>query len=183
MIFGLLFGIAFGFCVQRAGFCVAAGLGEFFAGKGKRILKLLLIVIIITSTGFLASSYINPSLGLKTIGQIRGLGFFNIVSGLLFGAGIILSGGCILGTLRQIGEGNLVFLITLISFIPGMAIVVYGIDPLIEKSYFITDQNGTVLKNMLLPDLLGVPAIWIVLVMNILLLIWFVSLFRKTARK
>lgn len=150
---GFLFGIGFGYFVQRAGLCFAHGLGEIYMGKGKRILKLFLVIFIITSLGFLISGYLNPKLGLKTIGQIRGFGFFNILSGALFGAGILLNGGCILGTLRQIGEGNMTFLIVMLSFIPGMALVVYVINPYLIESYQV--------QNLLLSQVLNIPAYFI----------------------
>ena len=128
-IIGFIFGIGFGFCVQRAGLCFAHGLGEVYMGKGKRILRLFFVIFLITTTGFFVSSFFSPQLGLKPIGEIRGYGFFNLLSGMFFGAGILLNGGCILGTLRQIGEGNINFLVVFIAFIPGMAFIVYGVNP------------------------------------------------------
>ena len=145
---GILFGAVLGFFVQRSGLCFSAGLGEIFVGRGKRIVTFFLVIFIITSLGFMASRFVNPKLGLKTIGQIRGYGFFNVLSGMIFGAGIYLSGGCILGTLRQIGEGNMLFIVTLLSFIPGMALIVYGIDPVLAKGYHI--------QKVLLTNVVGV---------------------------
>ena len=156
---GFLFGIGFGFFVQRAGLCFAHGLGEIFMGKGKRIVRYFLLIFAITGTGFLLSGALSPSLGLKPVGEIRGYGFYNIVSGMIFGAGIALNGGCILGTLRQMGEGNLTFLVVFVSFIPGMALVVFGLNPLLEKGYQA--------QKILLPNLLGAPA---AVVMGVLVL-------------
>lgn len=146
-IIGFLFGIGFGFFVQRSGLCFAQGLGEIFMGKGKRIIRLFAIILLITVTGFLVSGYVSKSLGFQSVGQIRGEGFFNIFAGILFGLGIVLNGGCVFGTLRQLGEGNLTFLVVLLSFIPGMALVVYGIDPLLQKNYAV--------KKILLSELFG----------------------------
>ncbi len=176
---GALFGFGFGFFVQRAGFCIAAGLGEMFAGRGKRILRLLLVVFIITSAGFMVSGYLYPDLGLKTIGQIRGMGFYNILSGLFFGAGIILCGGCILGTLRQIGEGNSTFIITLVSFIPGMALVVYVLDPLLYNGYFLYNANGSQVRNILLPDLLGAKPAWVTTILIVMAYVGYLAVWRK----
>ena len=156
---GFLFGIGFGFFVQRAGLCFAHGLGEIFMGKGKRIARYFLLIFAITGTGFLLSGAVSSSLGLKPVGEIRGYGFYNIISGMIFGAGIALNGGCILGTLRQMGEGNLTFLVVFLSFIPGMALVVFGLNPLLEKGY----QT----QKILLPSLLGAPAF---VVMGVLVL-------------
>ncbi len=151
LLIGFLFGIGLGFFVQRAGLCLAHGLGEIFMGKGKRIFFYFLLIFVITGSGFLLSGVLDPSLGLKPVGEIRGYGFYNILSGIIFGAGIALNGGCVLGTLRQIGEGNLMFLVVLISFIPGMALVVFVLNPLLESGY----QTQTTL----LPELLGAPAV------------------------
>lgn len=150
---GIIFGIGFGFFVQRSGLCFAHGIGEIYLGRGKRIIRLFLVVLIITSIGFLLSGYFVPDTGLKPIGQLRGFGFFNILSGILFGAGIALCGGCILGTLRQLGEGNLTFIIVLLSFIPGLAFVQYIVNPALEKGYH-TQQ-------IVLPNILGVGAPYI----------------------
>ncbi|MBU1045401.1 MAG: YeeE/YedE family protein [Candidatus Omnitrophica bacterium] len=143
LLIGLLFGIGFGFFVQRAGLCFSQGFASLIMGKGKRILTIWFIILIVTSIGFLL-------LGLKPIGQIRGAGFFNILSGIIFGAGIALSGGCVLGTLRQLGEGNLFYLIVWISFIPGMWLVVKVLDPMLLKNYNV--------QNILIPQLLSIPA-------------------------
>jgi len=171
LFIGFLFGIGFGFFVQRAGLCFAHGLGEVFVGRGKRIIRLFLVIFIISSVGFLLSGYLSPSLGLKTIGQLRGYGFFNVLSGMLFGAGILLCGGCILGTLRQLGEGNMLFLVVLVSFIPGMALVVYVLDPLLKKGYNI--------NNILLDKIFVLPAPYITLTLVIGAIIWLFSIKRK----
>jgi uncharacterized membrane protein YedE/YeeE len=167
-LIGFLFGVGFGYFVQRVGLCFANGLGEIFIGRGKRIARLFIIIFVITSVGFLLSGYISPVLGLKPIGEIRGYGFYNLLAGILFGAGIFLNGGCILGTLRQIGEGNMTFLVILISFIPGMALIVYGIDPFLQSNYTI--------QKAILPDVLGIPAPWIIGLLIIGNIAWFQNL-------
>jgi len=173
-VIGFLFGIGLGVCTQKSGLCYAHGLGEIFMGKGKRITRIFLIMLIITSVGFLLSGYFSSELGLKAVGQIRGYGFYNILAGVFFGAGILLNGGCILGTLRQIGEGNMTFVLILISFIPGMALVVYGLDPLLTSYYNIACGKGA-----LLPDVIGVSAPFITLALVIGAIIWFFSIRKK----
>ena len=166
------FGVGFGFFVQRSGLCFAHGLGEIYLGRGKRILRLFLAVFVITSIGFLLSSYVTPGTGLKPIGQLRGYGFFNIVSGLLFGAGIALCGGCILGTLRQLGEGNLMFLVVLVSFVPGLALVRYVLDPVLRQGYHT--------RAVVLPELLGVAAPYVTAVLVAGALVGLLALRRRT---
>ncbi len=169
-VLGVLFGVGFGFATQRSGLCFAHGLGELFIGRGRRILRLFLVIFIITSLGFFLSGLWDPSLGLKPVGQIRGYGFWNLVSGLLFGAGIMIGGGCVLGTLRQIGEGHLLFVITFLSWIPGMALVTRVINPWLAPR----DVTAAVL----LPELLGVPAEYVVVALVLLAALWLRCLLR-----
>ena len=154
---GVMFGILFGYFVQRSGLCFAHGLGEIYMGRGKRIMRLFLVIFAITSIGFVISNYVTPGTGLKPIGQLRGYGFHNLLSGVLFGAGIALTGGCILGTLRQLGEGNMTFLIVLLSFIPGLWLVAHVVNPAMEAGYHT--------QKVVLPELLGVPAPYITAVL------------------
>jgi uncharacterized protein len=171
-LIGFLFGIGFGIFVQRAGLCFAHGLGEIFMGRGKRIIRMFLVILIITSIGFLLSGYISSDLGLKSVGQIRGYGFYNILSGILFGAGILLNGGCILGTLRQIGEGNMTFAVVLLSFIPGMALIVFGLNPLLNTYY-----NTT--TGILLPDIIGLAAPYVTSIIVIGSIFWLIAILWK----
>ncbi|MBU0640320.1 MAG: YeeE/YedE family protein [Planctomycetes bacterium] len=170
-LIGVLFGIGFGFCVQRAGLCFAHGMGEIYLGRGRRIMRLFIVIFVITSIGFLLSGYISPNTGLKPIGQLRGYGFYNILSGILFGAGIALTGGCVLGTLRQIGEGNMTFVIVLAAFIPGLALVVFGLNPLLEQGYHV--QKTT------LPELFGVAAPYVTAVLVAGTILWFAAIRRR----
>lgn len=151
----LLFGIGFGICVQRAGLCFSHGLSEVYMGSSERISRMFFIIFLITSIGFMLSEYIYPDLGFVPVGQIRGYGFYNLLAGLIFGIGIILNGGCILGSLRQFGEGNLHFLLSIICFIPGMFLTVYIINPFLMKYYNII--------NFIIPEIMPIPPIIIIL--------------------
>jgi uncharacterized membrane protein YedE/YeeE len=158
--------------VQRAGLCFAHGFGEIYLGKGKRIIRLFLVVFVITSIGFLLSQYVTSDAGLKPIGQLRGFGLFNILSGMLFGAGIALCGGCILGTLRQLGEGNMTFLIVLVSFIPGLAFVVHVVNPALEQAYHT--------EKIILPGMLGLAAPYVTATLVLGALVWLYAVRRRT---
>ena len=108
---------------------------------------MFLVIFIITALGFALSGVVLEGHGLKPVGVIRGYGLLNLLSGMIFGAGILLCGGCILGTLRQIGEGNATFLIVLASMVPGMALVVFVVNPLLESGYAV--------EKVVVPDLWG----------------------------
>ena len=168
LLVGFLFGIGFGFSAHRSGLCFSNGFGAVFAGKGKGICRLFIVIFVITSIGFLLSGYLSPELGLKPVGVVRGFGFYNLVAGILFGAGMFLCGGCVIGTLRRIGEGNLMFLVVLLSFIPGMALVVYVLNPLLQSEYSSV--------KVLLPQLLCMPAPYVTGVLVVVAVSWFVMI-------
>jgi uncharacterized membrane protein YedE/YeeE len=131
-------------------------------------------MFIITSIGFVLSGYLSADLGLKAVGQIRGYGFYNILAGIFFGTGILLNGGCILGTLRQIGEGNMTFIIILLSFIPGMALVVFGINPVLDTYYNTACGTGE-----LLPDIVGIASPYLTVILVIGAIIWLLSSYKR----
>ena len=94
-----------------------------------------------------------------------------LFSSIFFHFSIIFLGRAhILGTLRQMGEGNLNFLIVFLSFIPGMALVVYIINPLLEKGYNV--------QKLLLPGLLHVAAPYVtgILSLGAIILLWKIRL-------
>ncbi len=133
LLLGFLFGVVFGFIVQRMSFCVSTDLAQAFAGNPRRILTWLTIIFIITGAGFV---YLGP----KAVGQLRGYGIYNIISGIFFGVGIVLSGGCVLGTLRRMGEGFLHSWVVFVSWLPGMALVVYVLNPILQGTYHIPEK-------------------------------------------
>ena len=181
----LAFGIGFGFCVQRSGLCFAHGLGEIFIGRAKRIVRLFTVIFIITAIGFLVASLIDPGTGpkdpghsLRMIGQIRGYGFYNLLAGMIFGAGIFLNGGCILGTLRQLGEGNLTFLVVFVSFIPGMALVVFVLNDILGPAY---DVKGKLLPQML--NINNAADYWYVTAALVLAcVVWFIAIGKRRTK-
>ncbi len=142
----ILFGIGFGFFAQRAGLCIVTGITEIFMGKGKRFLALISVIVIICAIGF-------SILGLKPAGELRCFGIYNLLAGIIFGIGIFISGGCITGSMIKVGEGNISSIIVLLSMIPGMALSVYVITPLIKNSFFS--------KKLLLTDIIKINRFYI----------------------
>lgn len=150
---GFLFGIVFGIIVQRMSFCISTDLAQAFVGNYRRILTWFAVIFIITAFGF-------QLLGPKAVGQLRGFGFYNLVAGIIFGIGIIMAGGCVIGTLRRMGEGFIHAWIVFVSWLAGMAFVVYIVNPVLQETYHITKP--------LIPELLGIDK-WIVYIIFALL--------------
>lgn len=146
LILAFAFGLVFGVIVQRMSFCLSTDLAQAFAGNYRRILTWFAVIFIITGLGF-------QLLGAKAVGQLRGYGLYNILSGIIFGIGIILSGGCVIGTLRRIGEGFLHSIVVFLAWLPGAAFTVYFLNNVLGPTYHIPK------KMPLLGDLLGIENI------------------------
>ncbi len=158
LVLAFVFGIVFGVIAQRMSFCLSTDLAQAFAGNYRRILTWFAIIFIITGLGF-------QFLGLKAVGQLRGYGVYNILSGIFFGLGIMISGGCVIGTLRRIGEGFLHAIVVFLAWLPGAALTIYFLNEVLKPTYHIPT------KTPLLGDLLGVDNMIVYGVLAIILAI------------
>lgn len=103
----LLFGVGLGFVMHRSDFCMAGAFRDLFLTGDFFRMRALILLVCVTSV-------------LLYLGRISGLiasyppSFYgspspvNILGGLVFGVGMVLAGGCVMGTLYKMGSGNLV---------------------------------------------------------------------------
>lgn len=104
----LSLGCAAGFVMHRSDFCIAGMFRDLFLFKRAAMIKSF-ILLVVSSTllfeaarqaGFLAVPF--PLLFPPTAG--------NLIGGLLFGIGMVLAGGCVIGTLYKMGAGSVLSL-------------------------------------------------------------------------
>jgi uncharacterized protein len=118
-----IFGLAFGFIVQRSRFCFVSAISNFFLFKDRALLKGILFGLFIATIGFAIIMYRqipDPSSGIPATAYVAPFGWHLVLAGLVFGLGMMLAGGCILGTLYRIGEGAVASLVALLGIIVGM---------------------------------------------------------------
>ena len=120
-----LFGLAFGYVIQRSGFCFTAVFRDPYVSGVTSLTRAGLISIAVASAGFTAikySAYIyNAEQNLNMVG-VAPIGFPLVVGAFLFGIGMVICGGCASGTFARIGEGFSLQVITLLFFILGVLI-------------------------------------------------------------
>ena len=105
---GLVFGVAFGFVARRGRFCTLGAIEDSVYSDDTRRLRTWLLAIGVAIVGVhLLEAYAGLDLT-KSIytGSRLELGAL-IMGGLIFGFGMALNGTCGMGTLRQIGGGDL----------------------------------------------------------------------------
>lgn len=111
----LLTGCAFGYATQRGGFCLTRALSNFFIMRDATILRAYGLALLVAALGvhlLLATELVEIP-----IRPFRWLA--NLVGGLIFGFGMILSGGCSGSTWYRVGEGAVGAWVVLLGFAMG----------------------------------------------------------------
>ena len=104
-----VFGLAFGFVLQRGRFCFASAFRDIFLLGHARNMRGVLMGLAVGAVGFgLVMSRQVPltSLGIyPPSANVLPLGVHTALGGLLFGVGMVLAGGCVSGSIYRMGEG------------------------------------------------------------------------------
>jgi len=104
-----IFGLAFGFALQRGRFCFASAFRDLFLLGHDRNMKGVLLGLAVATLGF--AVVMARQMPITTIGfdpptaNILPVGLHTVLGGILFGVGMVLAGGCASGSLYRMGEG------------------------------------------------------------------------------
>jgi uncharacterized protein len=119
-----VFGLAFGFVLQRSRFCFASAFRDIFLLRHGRTMKGLLVGLAVATAGFalLMSKQIpNTALGIfPPSANILPVGLHTVAGGLLFGVGMVVAGGCVSGTIYRMGEGYVASWVSLGGIMVGL---------------------------------------------------------------
>src|ERR1700687_1258767 len=108
-------GLGFGCVIQRGGFCLTRALSNTLLMRDATILRAYALALLVAMVGV----EVLEALSLVDI-PLRPLHWLsNIVGGLLFGVGMILSGGCSGSTWYRVGEGAVGAWVVLVGFAIG----------------------------------------------------------------
>lgn len=145
------FGLAFGMILQRSRFCFTAAFRDPCITGSTSVTRAVLVAVSLASIGFIAIKYSYVMTGSAANINMSGIGSVGIplaLGGILFGIGMVISGGCASGTLMRIGEGFSMQLIVLVFFVLGS---LWGAH---DRSVFWDALNENMPK-LFLPDLVG----------------------------
>jgi uncharacterized membrane protein YedE/YeeE len=154
-ILATVFGLIYGFLLQKADFCFVASVRDFISVRDSRIGKGVLILM---ATALLGWGLV-LTMGLASTNQVWStpIGLSNFIGGLLFGIGMTIAGSCASGALYRCGMGYIHFWIVLAFMIIGNLLFSFIYDPWVEDYYFrpllVTDE-GYSLYQLNLPFLL-----------------------------
>ena len=106
----LWFGFIYGMSLQYGRFCMASAIRDLFAVGVPRMAVGIMIAIVLFS---LISAYVTVA-GKSTF-HPSPIGIYSLIGGLIFGIGMIYTGGCASGSLYKTGEGSIAALLVVLS--------------------------------------------------------------------
>ncbi len=116
----LALGLGAGAVMHRADYCLAGMFRDLFLFKRVDKLRTLLLLVVVTMLLFetarlcgLLPNYPFPLFYAPSAA--------NVIGGLLFGVGMVLAGGCVVGTLYRMGAGSLISAVAFIGLVVGSA--------------------------------------------------------------
>jgi uncharacterized membrane protein YedE/YeeE len=116
-------GGAFGYVIQRGGFCLMRALSNLFLMGDATILRAYALALLVAMAGVQVLS----ASGLVEI-PVRPFHWLsNVTGGLVFGAGMVLAGGCSGSTWYRMGEGAVGAWVILLGFALGATAVRLGV--------------------------------------------------------
>jgi uncharacterized membrane protein YedE/YeeE len=175
MLGGLVLGLLAGLLMHRADYCVAGMFRDLFLFRSTTMLKTLLLLVLISMLFFVAIQAVGlvpvpfPFFGPPSGG--------NLLGGFLFGIGMVLAGGCVVGTLYKLGAGSFPSLLTFLGLVAGSTLYAEfhpWWSSLVKSLVFPT-------KAVTLPQLLGV-APWLSVSLLALVLLPLVLYWLKAGR-
>ncbi|HEY6007367.1 MAG TPA: YeeE/YedE family protein [Geobacteraceae bacterium] len=145
-------GICAGILMHRADFCLVCTVRNFVMFRDAFMLRVTALLVIVSMGLFegsrllgLVRTYPFPSLGAPAL--------TNLLGGMLFGFGMVLAGGCVVGTLYRLGAGNLLSLLAFVGLLIG-SVIYAEFHPWWKRLVQATTLTP---GRMTLPQLLGVP--------------------------
>lgn len=116
----VLIGLFFGFVCQRSRFCIVRALREpFMTGESSASIGVM-AGILVSMFGFTVIKFMGSGTPIEMIWVWPHFWLPAIIGGIIFGIGMTLAGGCIVGSLWRAGEGQIKLWASLVGLIIAM---------------------------------------------------------------
>lgn len=164
IVTGFLTGSSAGYLMHRSDYCMAGMFRDLFLFRTVVLLKTFLLFLAVSLLFFelvrLSGLVVFP---FPKYGPPSGS---NLVGGFLFGIGMVLAGGCAVGTLYKMGAGSFSSLLAFFGMIIGSMLfaVLYPGWTLLDKALALPTRAIT------LPDLIQIPS-WLAVLVLLLIVI------------
>jgi uncharacterized membrane protein YedE/YeeE len=183
MTWFIIIGLFMGMISQRSRFCIVKAFRDpFMTGESDGSTGVM-AGLLVTLFGFTAIKYFGIGIGDVGVRNQEITWVFShfwgraLLGGFIFGLGMTVAGGCAVGTLWRVGEGQVKLWFAAIAFVL--------VSPLSNK--FIVPLANNIFPQesrfrMFLPDYIGYPGAFALVIALVLLWYWFVKWNEKTGR-
>ncbi len=113
----LWFGFIYGMCLQYGRFCFSSAFRDLFAVGVPRMAVGIMIAMVL----FGSVSAFDTATGNSTY-HAAPYGWHAVIAGVVFGVGMVLTGGCASGSLYKSGEGNVTAMLVMVTISTTLAI-------------------------------------------------------------
>jgi uncharacterized membrane protein YedE/YeeE len=160
----LLCGIAFGFILHRSRFCFASCFRDPFMTGDTTAIRAVVMSLMISTVGLTVIKWIGLRGELSFVSSSFGLG--GLVGGIIFGFGMLLTGGCGSGAIWRVAEGQVKLLVALATF---------ALSNSLAKTVIRSTESIQILIGwkMFLPDLFGYPLS--VFYICLIMMLWYLA--------
>ncbi|MGF1474525.1 MAG: YeeE/YedE thiosulfate transporter family protein [Geminicoccaceae bacterium] len=124
-ILSLGLGSAFGWVVERSGFCTMGAISDLVIFQSNRRLKVWALAVATAALGLTVWPAGAPALGGVSLGQLA----LAATGGLIFGYGMVLTGGCVSRCLVRTGAGSVKAALVLVVLFATALLVLTGLNP------------------------------------------------------
>ena len=107
-------GVLIGFILHRSRFCIVRALREMFISGDSTSMVAVLAGLLVSLVGFTAITFSDPT---KTSYLFVATNFWvmGLLGGTIFGFGMVISGGCVVGSIWRAGEGQVKLMLSVIG--------------------------------------------------------------------
>jgi uncharacterized protein len=179
----VIIGLFMGMICQRSRFCIVKAFRDpFMTGESDGSTGVM-AGLLVTLFGFTAIKYFGIGIGDAAL-RAREMSWIfphfwgrALLGGVIFGLGMTVAGGCAVGTLWRVGEGQIKLWFAAIGFILISPLSNRFVVPMVTELF---PQN--VRFRAFMPDYIGYPGAFALVLIFILLWYWFVKWNEKTGR-
>lgn len=165
VVISLVLGLAAGVIMHRSDFCLAGAIRDFFLFR-KSPLFPSLVLLIVLNMFLVESARLLGWIDYHLPSSLFGLpSLTTFVGGFIFGIGMVLAGGCVVGALYKFGSGSISAFVTIMGMLIG-SVAYVSLHP-----YWIDLARKTRLsESASLPQLVGVNQTLVMVIVALLLL-------------
>ncbi|MHB8846283.1 MAG: YeeE/YedE thiosulfate transporter family protein [Nitrospirota bacterium] len=167
----LVLGLAAGFVMHRSDFCIAGMFRDLFLFRRIAVIRSFVLLVVATMVLFEAAR-LSGLLPVYPFPLLYAPTAANVIGGFLFGIGMVLAGGCVVGTLYKMGSGSVLSMTAFVGLIIGSGLYA-EIHP--AWAAFVRDTTvfpGTITVAQILGVDPSIPVLVVVVPAALLLMAW-----------